>query len=111
MARVTLSFRLVKCTVIFVAVFFLLTVLLYGKLQRDDTNTLDSKNPQSVEIEQPPVEYGDNLSWGPHKLALIIPFRDRLEELLEFAPHIHKYLKKKKIRHTIYVINQGDNLR
>ena len=54
---------------------------------------------------------GDDKSWGRHKLAVIVPFRDRFEELLEFAPHIHKYLNKQKIRHHIYVINQIDNYR
>lgn len=56
-------------------------------------------------------EYEDNTSWGDHRLAVIIPFRDRFEELLQFAPHIHKFLNAQKIRHTIYVINQVDQLR
>lgn len=46
-----------------------------------------------------------------HKLALLIPFRDRLEELLEFAPFIHNFLNKQHKNHHIYVINQVDNLR
>ncbi|GFS65880.1 beta-1,4-galactosyltransferase 7 [Nephila pilipes] len=50
-------------------------------------------------------------SWGPHRLAVIVPFRDRFEELLQFVPHIHHFLNKQKIRHTIYVINQVDKLR
>lgn len=54
---------------------------------------------------------GNNLLWGPHKLAVIVPYRDRLEELLEFAPHLHEYLVKKKVRHKIIVVNQVDSLR
>ncbi|KAL4232083.1 Beta-1 [Mactra antiquata] len=54
---------------------------------------------------------GDNKDWGYHKLAVIVPFRDRLEELLEFVPHIHTYLNKKHIRHKIIVVNQADTLR
>ncbi|KAL5020105.1 hypothetical protein ScPMuIL_002997 [Solemya velum] len=46
-----------------------------------------------------------------HKLAVIVPFRDRLEELLEFAPHMHSYLNNKSLAHTIYIINQIDNYR
>ena len=53
----------------------------------------------------------DEIDWGPHKMAVIVPFRDRLEELLEFTPYIHNYLTKKKVRHKIFVINQVDNLR
>lgn len=53
----------------------------------------------------------DNVSWGPHKLAVIVPFRDRFDELLQFAPHMHKYLNAQRVRHQIYVINQVDHLR
>ncbi|KAJ8316961.1 hypothetical protein KUTeg_004865 [Tegillarca granosa] len=37
--------------------------------------------------------------------------RDRIEALVEFAPFMHNYLNKRKIRHAFYVINQGDNFR
>ncbi|XP_072002374.1 beta-1,4-galactosyltransferase 7 isoform X2 [Engystomops pustulosus] len=50
-------------------------------------------------------------SWGPHRLALLIPFRERFEELLSFVPHMHQYLSEKKIRHRIFVINQLDHYR
>lgn len=57
------------------------------------------------------LDSGDNPDWGPHKLAVIVPYRDRLEELLEFAPHLHEYLVKKKVKHKIIVVNQVDTLR
>lgn len=53
----------------------------------------------------------DEKSWGPHKMAIVVPFRDRIEALIEFAPFMHSYLNKRKIRHAFYVINQGDNFR
>ncbi|KAF7268863.1 hypothetical protein GWI33_018059 [Rhynchophorus ferrugineus] len=46
-----------------------------------------------------------------HKLALIVPFRDRFEELLLFAPYIHKFLLAQNIDHHIFVINQVDTYR
>jgi len=46
-----------------------------------------------------------------HKLAVIVPFRDRFEELLEFVPHMHSFLKNASIAHKIYVINQVDTHR
>ncbi|KAG7218640.1 hypothetical protein INR49_019969 [Caranx melampygus] len=52
---------------------------------------------------------GRRPSWGPHKLALVIPFRERFEELLVFVPFMHTFLNKKKIRHKIIVINQVDH--
>ena len=57
------------------------------------------------------IDKGDNPDWGYHRMAVIVPYRDRLEELLEFAPYIHSYFVKKKVRHRIYVINQVDSLR
>lgn len=53
----------------------------------------------------------DDPSWGPHKLALIVPFRERFDELLLFVPFMHEFLNKKKIRHQIVVINQVDHYR
>lgn len=67
--------------------------------------------------QQPPcpadgqASAADNPSWGPHKLALIVPFRERFEELLVFVPFMHTFLNKKKIRHKILVINQVDHYR
>lgn len=53
----------------------------------------------------------DNLSWGPHKLAVIVPFRERFEELMEFVPFMHKFFNMQKVRHHIYIVNQMDNFR
>ncbi|XP_013400905.1 beta-1,4-galactosyltransferase 7 [Lingula anatina] len=57
------------------------------------------------------ADQSDHPEWGLHKLAVIVPFRDRFEELQEFVPHMHNFLSKKKIRHTIFIINQADGLR
>ncbi|XP_070541113.1 beta-1,4-galactosyltransferase 7-like [Ptychodera flava] len=54
----------------------------------------------------------DNLDEkDPHKLAILVPFRDRLEELLEFAPYMHRFLTDQSVKHHIYVINQVDSHR
>lgn len=53
----------------------------------------------------------DDPTWGPHKLAVVVPFRERFEELLVFVPFMHKFLNKKKIRHKILIINQVDHYR
>lgn len=49
--------------------------------------------------------------YGPHKLGIIVPYRNRFEELKHFVPHMKKYLKEKKVRNHIYIINQIDNHR
>ena len=53
----------------------------------------------------------DDVTNGPHKLAIIVPYRNRFEELKDFVPHMKKYLKEKKIRNHIFVINQVDTHR
>ncbi|CAN8004029.1 unnamed protein product [Ixodes hexagonus] len=46
-----------------------------------------------------------------HRLAVIVPFRDRFDELLQFAPHMHKFLNAQHIRHRFLIVNQVDRLR
>lgn len=41
-----------------------------------------------------------------NKLAIIIPYKDRFEELLEFVPHIDSFLNDQDVLHEIFVINQ-----
>ena len=46
-----------------------------------------------------------------HQLAVVVPFRDRYEEMMTFIPHIHNFLDRQKVRHQILVINQADKHR
>nr|CAG4637257.1 EOG090X0AZ6 [Ceriodaphnia reticulata] len=46
-----------------------------------------------------------------HQLAVIVPFRDRFEELLKFVPHMHQFLLNQSVTHDIFVINQNDDFR
>ncbi|KAL3227344.1 hypothetical protein MRX96_048792 [Rhipicephalus microplus] len=62
----------------------------------------------SVSDEEDDYELG---SAGGHRLAVIIPFRDRFDELLRLAPHLHRFLRKQRIRHRLVVVNQIDTLR
>ena len=41
-----------------------------------------------------------------HSLCILIPFRDRFEELLEFVPRITKFLERQNIKHKIFIVNQ-----
>lgn len=49
--------------------------------------------------------------WGPHQLGVVVPYRGRFEELLEFVPHMHDYLNAKKVRHKLFIVNQVDKHR
>lgn len=45
------------------------------------------------------------------KLAILVPFRDRFDELLQFAPHMNKFLTRQSIPHHIFILNQVDRYR
>jgi len=47
----------------------------------------------------------------PHELCVLVPFRNRLEELQVFAPHLHRFLDAQTIAHHLIVLNQSDELR
>lgn len=49
--------------------------------------------------------------WGPHQLAVVVPFRNRYDEMMEFVPHIHSFLTRQRVRHQIWVIDQADKHR
>ena len=48
---------------------------------------------------------------GQHKLGVVVPFRDRFNELATFVPHISRFLHRQSIDFEIYVVNQLDELR
>lgn len=52
-----------------------------------------------------------NLKYSNHKLAVVVPYRDRFEELAHFVPHLSKFLQSKSINFKIFIINQVDNYR
>ncbi|XP_041368143.1 beta-1,4-galactosyltransferase 7-like [Gigantopelta aegis] len=53
----------------------------------------------------------DIQSSGSHSLAIIVPLRDRFEELMEFVSHMKQFLSAQNIKYTIYAMNQIDSYR
>lgn len=47
-----------------------------------------------------------NYKKSVHRLAILVPFRDRFGELLIFAPHMKKFLDKQNIDYHIFILNQ-----
>lgn len=86
-------------------VCFLFMISLMVRLQRVTDQPL--KHEGNVITEKPSSA---TVSHG-HKIAILVPFRDRFEELLEFVPYMHNFLNKQGTAHQIYVINQVDNYR
>ena len=46
-----------------------------------------------------------------HHLCILVPFRDRFDELLNFVPYMSDFLSAQKISFSIYVVNQVDPYR
>ncbi|XP_071099414.1 beta-1,4-galactosyltransferase 7-like [Haliotis cracherodii] len=69
----------------------------------------ESESEQDVRTVQTPA-IADRYK-TKHTLAIVVPLRDRFEELMEFVPHMHSFLNNQSVRHKIYVVNQVDNYR
>ena len=52
----------------------------------------------------------DNNKTFSHHLAVIVPFRDRFDELVAFVPHLHQFLKNQNVGHEIFIVNQVPNI-
>lgn len=46
-----------------------------------------------------------------HRLAVLVPFRDRWEELMIFVPYMNQFLTNQHVLHEIWIIHQTDNHR
>jgi len=46
-----------------------------------------------------------------HKLCVIVPFKDRFEELLQFAPYMKEFLQNQNVENDIWVVHQVDKYR
>ena len=127
MRRLCGRFSLLKLTIVAVTFMAVTTFLLAvqgpdchcPKGQRDLEHDLQNHQggqqtsllTTQIQNKDKPREPEEDPSWGPHRLAVIVPFRDRFDELLEFVPHMEKFLNQQKIRHKFYIINQVDNYR
>ncbi|VDM01707.1 unnamed protein product [Schistocephalus solidus] len=58
-----------------------------------------------------PTQRSPLLTTVNHKLAVIVPFRERFSDLMVFLPHMADFLTSKGVSHTFYVINQVDDYR
>ena len=89
--------------------FFTIGFFLCGLIFLGFNVTLDER--ELILNEPKSVKFDHRSSISKHKLAIVVPFRDRFDELLLFVPHISKYLMAKSIDFKIYIINQVDRYR
>lgn len=46
-----------------------------------------------------------------HRLAVLVPYRERFEELLIFVPYISNFLYSQNLDYSIFILNQIDDYR
>jgi len=100
--------KTVRWTLVTVAAVILVGTL-YLVFSPDPLN--DVRGTQFDDAGISPALACDDMSWGKRRMAVVVPFRDRFDELLEFAPYVHRFLCAQRIRHQIFVINQADPFR
>ena len=92
--------------------FFMIGFFLCGLLaQMMNIAGLNEASSLQMKIEHPEFKEVTRAPSDGHKLAIVVPFRDRFDELLLFVPHISKYLSDKSIDFKIYIVNQADKYR
>jgi len=99
--------KAVRWTLVTIACAFAVGTF-YLILSPDPVNDVGEKRSKESESS---VFACDDASWGAHRMAVVVPFRDRFDELLEFAPALHRFLCTQRVRHEIFVINQADHFR
>lgn len=82
----------------------------YQKLIQDfiitDECKCDTNTQSDQHLKQLTNEINGHKKRSEHQLAILVPFRDRFEELLMFVPHMQKFLDKQNIDYHIFVLNQ-----
>ncbi|RNA23369.1 beta-1-4-N-acetylgalactosaminyltransferase bre-4-like, partial [Brachionus plicatilis] len=85
-----------------------------ARIQIDYTNRTIAELEHLIAKNQPDLEVGGK--WKPkecmsrNKVALIVPYRDRLLNLQLFLNHMHPFLKKQQIEYGIYLVEPVENI-
>ncbi|ESO82616.1 hypothetical protein LOTGIDRAFT_211278 [Lottia gigantea] len=104
-------FHLFLLFVLIISVIGFLLVAIYPINDNRGINHSQNEDEQINDLEEFHVN-GDPIPQSDgHKLAVIIPFRDRFEELMVFVPHMSTFLRNQNVPHRIFVINQIDTYR
>eukprot|EP01134_Creolimax_fragrantissima_P008270 CFRG8270T1 len=58
-----------------------------------------------------PIKWREPRRSGQHRLAIVVPYRDRWKELEQFVPHMEKFLQAQGVDHEYFITNQIDDWR
>ena len=73
-----------------------LTVPTYLEVEGENTNL------------QPGGESSPEACKANFNVAIIVPYRDRSQQLVVFLRHLHPFLRKQELHYRIYIVNQVD---
>ncbi|XP_063707724.1 beta-1,4-galactosyltransferase 7-like [Culicoides brevitarsis] len=99
------------CVIISFVISLLIAALPTNLESCNCENYLDTHNSIHEDVKRNKFYNAHLGSIDKPKLAILVPFRDRFDELLQFAPHLTDFLKRQQIPHHIFVLNQADRYR
>lgn len=112
--------RITTSRIVFFSIVILFNFAALWSLRcvEEETKPFKRKEHPREHIKSPPkssisssIKSSPSSPTPSHKLAIIVPFRDRFDELLEFAPALNEFLTEANIHHEIFVVNQADKYR
>lgn len=92
-----------------ISTFIIIVLILLFLLPGDHCNC--PSNRTEYIIEKQVLTASTKTFDSAHNLAVLVPFRERFDELLVFVPYMRKFLHDQHINHHIFVINQVDSYR
>lgn len=102
-------FRLTPFLAILVIIMFGVTVVLSFILLTNDN--LNCQRQEYIVYQKIVSTTIKPFPRSNHRLAVLVPFRDRFDEMLVFAPHVHDFLNHQEINHDIFLLHQVDKFR
>ncbi|KAK2587503.1 hypothetical protein KPH14_003203 [Odynerus spinipes] len=76
-----------------------------------DVSMKQYNTQQQYNTHKQDIKPHKNSEKSEYRLAILVPFRDRFDELLIFAQHMKEFLDKQNIDYHIFILNQFDRYR
>ena len=102
-----------KLVNVLVFIFFVVCIVFFFFVSSNgsfDLQTLEVKfdfSPSDFDVGNL-MKFANTRNYTKKKMAVIVPYRNALEDLVQFVPHMTKFLNKQQIPFHIFYINQMD---
>ena len=91
--------------------YFNILILLTAKVGRIEIRTRPQLFNQTEDLIFKTVQLGGRYEpaecQSRNKVAIVVPFRDRVKHLRIFLRHIHSFLQRQQLAYAIFVIEQS----